>query len=99
MRDSIEFARDWIREGKCVNDTGKEMTICVDGKPRKLAPGEETPSATDCDGIIHEDGSATKIWGKSRIPSHRSKEWVEKNWPACRKETKDTSAPPRPGIG
>ncbi len=74
----------WLSEGRCENAGDKDVTVCIDGKPHTLKPGEATSAGKDCDGIIHDDGSATKVHGRSGIHEHKSKEWVKEHWPECR---------------
>ena len=83
MASIVEFIDKWLHDGTCTNDTGKDIKICIDGNPGKLRPGETTPPSVDCDGVIHGDNSATKIYGQSGIKEHKSRDWVRDNWPRC----------------
>ncbi|MFN7630028.1 MAG: hypothetical protein ACK59G_02375 [Cyanobacteriota bacterium] len=83
MGTVVEFIDQWLHQGVCINDTGKDLIICIDGQPGKLAPGQQSPASVDCDGIIHDDASATKIYGRSGIKEHKDPSWVHENWPRC----------------
>lgn len=83
MPDIAEFIGKWLHEGQCKNETGRDIRICIDGKPSILHPGETSPKSVDCDGIIHSDGSATKIHGATGIQEHKDRDWVRSNWPDC----------------
>lgn len=82
----VEFIDTWLRKGRCENKTDHDITICVDGKPGVLKKGDTTPKSVDCDGIIHNDSSATKIYGQTGVKLHKSPKWVKRNWPACHRE-------------
>jgi hypothetical protein len=86
----------WVSKGQCENKSDRPIKVCIDGKPFKLDPGARTPENKDCDGIIHEDGSATKIYGESGIEERKSKEWVEKHWPACSEKSSKTEKVEQP---
>ncbi|QDV20654.1 Clostridial hydrophobic W [Gimesia panareensis] len=87
-RDWIDRTNDWFKEGRCENKTDREIQVCVNepGEPQRierLGPGERTRDGLDCDGIIHDDGGATKIHGRTGWTTEKSPEWVRENWPNC----------------
>ncbi len=103
LSEYFDMARQWAHEGKCTNRSNENVDVCIDGRLETLKPGESTPSGRDCEGFIHPDGSATKIWGKTGVTTEQTREWVAKNWPGCvRKAGGDPAPPPRPsgpGVG
>ena len=66
------MALSWLSEGRCENKGNEEMTVCIDGAPHKLAPGEKTPAGKDCDGYRKKDGTWVKVHGATRIESEKS---------------------------
>lgn len=83
MESIVEFLDRWLRTGTCENNTGRNIKICIGGRPSILPPGATTPESQDCDGVVHDDDSATKIWGRSGIREHKEPAWVRENWPEC----------------
>jgi hypothetical protein len=78
--------REYLSEGQCENTGNQNIVVCMNGQPEVLSPGDRTAEGRDCDGIIHEDGSGEKIWGRTGIKEHVSKEWVKEHWPSCSKD-------------
>jgi hypothetical protein len=74
---------DWLHRGQCTNTLNRDITVCIDGRAVILRPGEKTPAGADCDGVIHSDGSATKLWGASGVKTNETPDWVRSHWPGC----------------
>lgn len=78
--------KNFFSKGECENKTKEPIVVCVDNTPKTLEPGEKTSTNEDCDGVIHKNGSASKVHGMTGITSEKDKEWVERNWPKCSKK-------------
>ena len=74
---------DWLHDGDYTNPNDYPVYICVNNEPRLLGGHETAPKDWDVDGILHPDGSATKIWGPTGITTEQDAKWVGDKWPAC----------------
>ena len=82
-RGVVEWVKDWARRGRCTNDFGEDVIICVDGKPKVLKPGETSPAYADCDGIVLKDGSGYKVHGRLGVATRVDRDFVRAEWPDC----------------
>lgn len=79
----INDINQWLHDGDYTNPNDYPVYICVNNEPRLLGGHETAPKDWDVDGILHPDGSATKIWGPTGITTDQDANWVHDNWPGC----------------